>query len=269
MSTTLIISSYQSPRVLGLTLLGYTCQSVMPEEILVADDGSDASVAAVVASYGDRLPLRMLTQRHEGFGKCAILNRAIEEASGDYLIFSDQDCIPRRDFVATHLAARREGRFVSGGYYRLCQRVCERLTEAEVTGQTLFSLRHLRELGQPAGKSDMKLVEQAWVRRLWDALTPAAASWNGCNVSAWRRDVVAAGGYDERMVYGGEDRELGERLENAGVTGMQWRHRAVLLHQWHERPYKTPHGLDRNAEIRAETRRLKAVFTPYGIKRCV
>lgn len=265
MTTTLIISSYSAPEVLRKTLTGYAQQTTLPEEILIANDDETGGLEAVVSEFAGRLPIRMLTQAHQGFGKCRILNRAMREACGEYLIFSDQDCIPRRDFVATHLQAARPGHFVSGGCYRLTQNVTAQVTEELIGSGSVFTLSTLRGLGQPLCKGDMKLIANATLRRLWDALTPAAASWNGCNGSAYRSDLMAVGGYDERMTYGGADRELGSRLENLGIKGMQYRHRAILLHQWHERPYKTDTGLAANRSIRRETERTKAVYTPYGV----
>ncbi len=40
-------------------------------------------------------------------------------ATGDYLILTDGDCIPRQDFVSQHRAASRPGCFLSGGYFKL------------------------------------------------------------------------------------------------------------------------------------------------------
>jgi hypothetical protein len=63
------------------------------------------------------------------------------------------------------------------------------------------------------------------------------------------------------MGYGGLDRELGERLENAGVRGKQVRHRALVVHLDHPRGYREEAVLRRNRAIRDEvaaTRRIRA-----------
>ena len=65
----------------------------------------------------------------KGFRKCDILNKGILAAQADYLLFSDGDCIPRKDFVSTHLCLRRKGRFLSGGYHKLvwiCRKILQR-----------------------------------------------------------------------------------------------------------------------------------------------
>jgi hypothetical protein len=54
------------------------------------------------------------------------------------------------------------------------------------------------------------------------------------------------------MKYGGADRELGERLANRGIRGIQLRHRAIVVHLDHARGYKTKDTIERNRAIRAQ-----------------
>ena len=96
-------------------------------------------------------------------------------------------------------------------------------------------------------------------------LTPTRATWNGGNASTWRADLLAANGFDNRLKYGGEDRELGERLMNAGLKGRQIRYSAIILHLEHGRPYVNREGLELNLSIRKETKQLHRTRTPFGI----
>ena len=98
-----------------------------------------------------------------------------------------------------------------------------------------------------------------------DHLTPTRASFNGHNSSAWREDVIRVNGFDERMEYGGLDRELGARLMQGGVRFRHVRYRAICLHLEHPRPYVTEASWQRNREIRDATRRHRMAWTPYGI----
>ena len=88
-----------------------------------------------------------------------------------------------------------------------------------------------------------------------DTVTPTRRTWNGHNSSAWRDVILEANGFDLDMGYGGLDRALGERLVNAGMHGMQVRHRTPCLHLYHERPYVDARGWKRNHEIRERIRR--------------
>ena len=76
---------------------------------------------------------------------------------------------------------------------------------------------------------------------------------------------MAVNGFDERMQYGGQDRELGERLFNLGIKSKQIRYSAVCIHLDHKRGYKTPETMAKNQAIRKHTRDSKTPWTPFGI----
>ena len=71
------------------------------------------------------------------------------------------------------------------------------------------------------------------------------------------------------MGYGGLDRELGERLVNAGIRPIQVRFRAVLVHLNHARSYVREETWQANSALRRQTRCTKTVWTPYGIRKDV
>jgi hypothetical protein len=267
MDISVVLSTYESPALLERTLHAYARQRYRPFEVVVADDGSGPATAELVARLGPVLGLALRHVWHEdrGFRKCAILNRAIEAAAGDYLVFSDADCIPWSDFVEIHVSLARPGCFLSGGYFKLPRALTERLTVEDIAAGRHEDLRWLRENGLPASFRAHRLAARGALARLLDRVTPTRPSWNGHNASGWKTDLLAVNGFDERMGYGGEDRELGERLTILGRRGRQIRHRAICLHQWHERGYVSDDVLRENRRIRHETARLRVARTPYGI----
>ena len=101
---------------------------------------------------------------------------------------------------------------------------------------------------------------------LLDAVTPTRATWNGGNVPDGGRPCSASTGSTNAWIYGGLDRELGERLVNAGVRGRQIRHRAIAVHLDHSRPYVKDESWRCNEAIRRETRRNRSTWTFYGIE---
>ena len=96
-------------------------------------------------------------------------------------------------------------------------------------------------------------------------LTPTTPSWNGHNASGWKEDILAINGFDERMQYGGQDRELGERLVNYGVKSKQIRYSTVCLHLDHPRGYAIPESIKKNKNIRKETQVKLKKWTDFGI----
>ena len=268
MIVSVILSTYNHPKWLQKSLAGYAAQTRQPDQILIADDGSGTETEKVIREFQNSsgIPLIHVWHPDNGFRKCTILNRAIENADGNYLIFSDGDCIPREDFVATHCRLARPGRFLSGGMLRLQKSISQTICESSINTGKPFSPNWLLKNGAKI-KRQMKLLSLfGRAAELVDRLTSTRPTFNGHNASAWKRDIMWVNGFDERMRYGGLDRELGERLENANVSGLQVRHRAVCVHLHHGRPYLDQAALQRNQQIRKETAINRATQTPLGIK---
>lgn len=262
-----VVSTYARPRELALVLEGYARQDDPDFEVVVADDGSGEATARVVEEAAARTGLRVTHVWHadRGFGKTEILDRALLEAAGDYLVFTDGDCLPRRDFVATHRALARPGRFLSGGYVRLPRALADALEPADVREGRVWDGRWLLARGFRPGRHVLRMLRPGTLPLLLDALTPTKATWNGMNASTWKTALVEANGFDLRLRYGSEDRELGARLENAGLRGRQIRHRAVLLHLEHDRPWRDDAVVERQRAYRREVARSGATRTDRGL----
>jgi glycosyltransferase involved in cell wall biosynthesis len=262
-----ILSTYNAPDRLAPTLVGYAAQSYRDFDILIADDGSKPQTEALIAELAERHRLRITHVWHEddGFRKCRIMNQAVLATDADYLIFSDGDCIPRRDFVATHVERARRGRFLSGGYFKLPRETSAKIDEAAILDGRATDPKWLVANGVPRTLKLSKLWAHGWQAAWLNALTPTRASWNGHNASGWRTDILRVNGFDERMVYGAEDREFGERLMNVGIRGVQIRYSAICVHLYHDRPYRTAEGQAHNRQIRQRTLREKLTWTAHGI----
>lgn len=264
-----VVSTYNQPEWLEKVLWGYEVQSERRFEVVIADDGSDDRTRHMLDHVASHLsfPLRYVWQADSGFRKCRIVNRGILAARADYILVTDGDCIPRRDFLATHLQMRRPGYFLSGGAVRLPMELSKRITRDDILTGQCFDREWLREHGLKRSFRNNKLTTSARWAAFLNAVTPTGATWNGNNASGWKADILRVGGHDERMEYGGEDRELGERLMNTGIKGRQVRYSAVLLHLDHGRGYVCEEAWARNRAIRRETARTKSVWTPYGLSK--
>jgi glycosyltransferase involved in cell wall biosynthesis len=265
-SVGVIISAYNNPAWLEKVLWGYMNQSVMPDEIVIADDGSGDETQHLIDTFKDRLPIKHVWHPHDGYQKCRILNNAVLESKSDYLIFTDQDCIPRSDFVETHIRYAAKGYFLSGGVVYIPLELSKEITEEGIRSQNLFSLKWLINNGLPVTFKCTKLFRNKPFCLFMNAVTPAKATWNGGNASVWKSDIFAVNGFNEIMKYGGEDREFGERLVNFGLKSKQIRYSAILLHLNHTRPYKNAEAIEKNIAIRKKTKQEKTIETPSGIK---
>ena len=264
-----IVSTYNSEAWLEKVLLGFNCQIFRDFEVIIADDGSAAPTRELLQRMQEKVfyPIVLVWQEDDGFQKSRILNKAVVACNTEYIIMTDGDCIPRRDFVEVHYINKEEGYFISGGYYMLPMNISLLITPEDIEQQRCFDIDWLKEKGIPKTFKNNKLTARGLAARFLNAVTPTNASWNGHNSSGWKKDILNVNGFDERMQYGGQDRELGERLFNFGIKSKQLRYSAVCVHLDHKRGYRTPESLEKNAGIRKKTKQEKRVWTYYGITR--
>ncbi len=263
-----IISTYNQPDWLERCLWGYACQDRLDFELVIADDGSREDTRERIEALRPELGfvIKHVWQPDQGFRKTRILNRGIEAASADYLIFSDGDCVPRRDFVSQHLRLRKPHRYLGGGYCKLPMELSRKIDRDAIAAGYHTDLAWLKTKGLPRGKRSLKLwAQQGWREQLLNAITPTPPRWAGNNASGWKVDLLRVNGFDERMGYGGEDLELGERLTNAGVRGKQVRFAAICVHLDHARGYVDAQVQEVNQRIRDETARERRTWTEHGI----
>lgn len=269
MKITVIISTYNAEEWLEKVLIGYSVQTYKDFDIIIADDGSRPSTKELIDSYAKDYPVPIKHLWHEdlGYRRQEILNVAIVEANHDYILMTDGDCIPRQDFVEVHAKLAEKGKFLSGGYCKLPMTTSKAISKDDIVSGRCFNVSWLKSIDKLGFSNTLKLGANSLIGKFLDIISPTNPSFNNCNSSGFKADMIAINGYDERMKYGGPDREFGERLENYGVKGKQIRHKAIVLHLDHARGYKTPESLAANLAIRKEVKDKKIVWTNFGIKK--
>ncbi|MBV7269519.1 glycosyltransferase family 2 protein [Winogradskyella luteola] len=262
-----IISTYNAEDWLEKVLWSYNAQSFAAFEVIIADDGSREATRKLIESMRPYLDFDIVHVWHEdhGFQKSKILNKALLECKSDYILMSDGDCIARADFVETHFCNREKGYFLSGGYYKLPMSISKLITRKDIIDQNCFDLNWLKSKGLKSSFKNNKLNSKGLKSKLLNFITPTNASWNGHNSSGWKSDIYHVNGLDVTMQYGGQDRELGERLMNLGIKSKQIRYSAVCLHLDHDRGYKNEASIEKNRAIRHHTKKTKKIWTDNGI----
>lgn len=265
----IILSTYNQPSWLEKALQGYEFQTFKDFEILIADDGSKDETRLLIENYKKKSKLKIKHIWHEdnGFQKTIILNKSIISSKSDYLLFSDGDCIPRSDFVEKHISQKEEKYFLSGGYFKLPLSISEIISPDDIKNQNCFDINWLKKNGLNSSIKNYKLTARGCTEKLLNRLTPTKATWNGHNSSGWKKDILNVNGFDERMQYGGEDRELGERMLNLGIRSKQLRYSAVCVHLDHARGYVKQEMIEKNNIIRKKVKQTKSVYTLHGIKK--
>jgi glycosyltransferase involved in cell wall biosynthesis len=267
MKLSVVISTYNSPAWLEKVLWGYSVQTHEDFEILIADDGSaDATrqlIDRMAAETG--LEIKHVWQEDKGFRKCRILNKAVLEVASEYVVFTDGDCIPRRDFLAVHAAEAEPGCYLSGGYHKLPMSTSEAIGKDDIVSGRCFSLTWLKQHGLKSSFKNLKLTASPRLAKICNKLTPTACNFKGSNGSAWLADILAVNGFDERMPWGGEDREFGVRLINRGIRPKHVRYNAIVIHLDHSRGYRDPEMVAKNKALRRANEKSGVAWTDYGI----
>lgn len=229
MKASLIITTYNNPIALNKVSHSVLNQTRQPDEVIIADDGSDGDTIHAVERFSAAasFPVFHVKQEHEGFRAAKIRNEAIKRSSGDYIILLDGDCITNRHFVSDHIFLAEKGYFIQG------KRVHVNMNAVEQ-----FDCRH--------ADSKYALVTMAFSRRISNVhhivrlpFLPAVRNRKlkgikSCNMSFFRKDILAVNGFNEDFVkWGNEDSELAFRFFRYGLKKKVHPFMAICFHLWH------------------------------------
>ncbi|MFH1561947.1 MAG: glycosyltransferase [Nitrospirota bacterium] len=112
----LFITTYNWPEALELCLMSVLRQTLTPDEIIIADDGSKEDTQRLIESYTPEfsVPLVHVWQEDKGFRAASIRNKAVAQSRFSYLIFIDGDMILDRNFIGDHLKFAEKNCFLQG-----------------------------------------------------------------------------------------------------------------------------------------------------------
>jgi glycosyltransferase involved in cell wall biosynthesis len=231
-----VLATYQRPEVLELVFRGLADQRDDQFEVIVADDGSSDAVASVVERWRPRLQVGHVWQPDEGFRKARILNRAALTASGNYLVFFDADCVPRRGLVSVVKRAARSGWFLSTKRVMLGERFSRQVMEKGFPiwrwGLLEWFIRAPREIRRPGYVVSLRDRRRPG-RGVRSEFVPPSHAYSLIGVS--REDFERVNGYEGQClrIDDGEDQDLALRLRRIGLRCGWPGPAATLLHLWH------------------------------------
>ncbi len=223
----LIIATYNWKEALALVLATVRAQTVLPGEVLIADDGSRDDTRDLVAREAATfpVPLRHFWQADDGFRKSRILNEAMARATGEYLIEIDGDMMMHPEFVRSHALAARPGQFIQGSRMMLGE---------AATARTLAANKLAAGALSAGVRNRINGIHAPFLSRFYRGEPGPVLRTRGCNISYWRDDILRVNGYNEDMEgWGREDTELVARLMNSGVRRRNLKFAAVSYHLHH------------------------------------
>lgn len=226
----LLITSYNRFDALELVLRTALRQSMVPDQIIICDDGSKPgpiqALRDLVRMLSPETSLVHVWQPDSSFRAARVRNLGLSRVSEPYLIMIDGDCLMPYRFIERHSALAAKGRVVAGGRYLISREWTEIFVE---TKRVDFSrLKSVKLLQVPMGR----------LRDLGSYRWEAART---CNLGLFLDDALRVDGLDESYVgWGLEDSDFVVRLLKSGVTIRSARFAAAVAHLHHpqaERAY--------------------------------
>jgi glycosyltransferase involved in cell wall biosynthesis len=256
-SCSLISPTYNWPEALDLLLLSVLNQTVLPNEVIIADDGSREDTKQLIASYQKIFPIPLIHVWHEDIKnrKPSIMNQAIAKAKFDYIVEIDGDIIINKHFVEDHLTFAKKRQYLFGS----------RVNIQEVLLSDLFSKKMIHFNFFSKGiKKRGRTIRIPFLMYFAKSINKRSRKLRGCNMSFWKEDFIKINGFNESLVgWGMDDSEMIQRLHNIGIQGKRLKFAGIAYHIYHKEQSKSHTAI--NDEIERITTQNKLTFIDKGI----
>ncbi|EAK0439225.1 glycosyltransferase family 2 protein [Campylobacter lari] len=253
----LIITTYNQKERLALVLDSVKNLDPLPNEVLIADDGSREDTVKLIQAYQKDFPCKLehIWQEDKGFRLSEIRNKAIKASKSEYIIVIDGDMVLEKSFVADHLKFAQKKVFLQGSRVILNEKESK-----ELLSKNDFSLAF--------NKKGFKNQRNIFLAKCIYKFSKLAKKFfkksqlikgiRGCNMSFYKSDFEAIEGFNEKFIgWGREDSEFVARfLFNEGVF-KRLKFNALAYHIYHEENSKNM--LEINHQIYLETIKNKKI----------
>jgi glycosyltransferase involved in cell wall biosynthesis len=249
MTCSLIITTYNWKEALELVLNSALGQSELPDEIIIADDGSREDTKKLIEKMAKDsvVPIIHSWQEDDGFQASKSRNKAIIKSKGDYIVLIDGDMILHKDFIADHKKNAKIGFFIQGG------RVL--LQEYNTSNFNFFD---------SGIKNRKNSIHSDLLSKIFSVNKDTLKGIKTCNMSFFKDDSIKINGFNEDFVgWGREDSEFVSRLFNNGIHRQTIKFNCIAYHIWHNENSRK--NLEKNDKILQKTIDEKLVWCKNGI----
>ncbi len=253
----LVTPTYNWPEALELLLESILKQTHLPNEVLIADDGSRPETKELIEKYQAIFPVPLHHIWHEDNGnqKPKIMNKAIAKAQYDYIVEIDGDIIIHPYFVEDHLRFAEKGVYLFGSRVNIQPEILDTIFKQKITKFHFFS-KGIKKRG--------RTIHFPFLMRFAKLHDTRSGKLRGCNMSFWRSDFIRVNGFNESLVgWGIDDSEMIQRLHNSGIKGKRLKHAGIAYHIYHKEQSKSHIAI--NDEIERITTEQKLTTIEKGI----
>lgn len=262
MKASVVITTYNNPDYLRRVLEGFLSQTLLPHELLIADDGSTDETSLTIRDMKKDSPVGITHIWHEdlGFRAAAIRNKAMAASMGEYIILSDGDTIPSPHLVEDHLRHAEAGHFIQGHRVLLGPEASKVFRSRDIS---ISSMARLLLMRQASNVSNALRLPVPIVK-----VSKRRSGIRSCNMSFFREDILGVNGFNEDFEgWGKEDSELAERFFKYGLKRKDLRFRACCFHLYHR---EFDRGrVEENTRLLQATAGKSAYYCPNGINKYV
>lgn len=258
-SVTLLISTYNRSEALEPTLVSALQQTMLPSEIVIADDGSGEETRQLIERMqsSSAVPIVHVWHPDAGFKLSEIRNKGIAKANGEYVIQIDGDVVLERHFIADHIDVAERGWFVCGSRLLLNPEITRKVIDTGMKSTYRFTTGFHYVLNS---------LRIGWLRRYMAKRFAQndPDRLRGCNMAFWKSDLIAVNGYNENMVHwGGEDNDIARRLIFNGVRKKMLKMGGVMYHLYH--PFASRELVDQHEEWIDQVTKTRTTWCENGI----
>lgn len=226
-SISLIVATYNWPEALNVCLLSIKQQSLLPNEVILADDGSNDDTRFLIHEMQQDFPVPLIHvwQPDLGFRKSLVLNKAIAKASSAYIVQVDGDVILEKHFIEDHASVAEKGFFIRGTRAHISRPHVEKALSEKNIKFNYWSLGLVHRFNA------LRLPALAF---LIEKKSNKSSGVRGSNLAFWKSDFLVVNGYDNDLIgWGHEDEELAIRFINNNVLRKSVKFKCVQFHLHH------------------------------------
>ena len=255
-TVSLLISTFNWPQALELVLISILKQTYLPDEIVIADDGSTVETKELIDTYRSKfnIPVKHIWHEDKGFRKSLILNIAVKNITSEYIVQIDGDIILHPDFIKDHLKVAKPGSFIQASRALINQEKSTEILKSKNIDFSFFS---------EGVYSRFNALRIPFLSKIFLLDKKNPYHIKGCNLSYWKVDFILTNGYFNGFEgWGAEDYEFGARLIHAGVKKRKVKMMALCYHIFHA--YHCRSNLNVNDQIYKRTLEEKSNYTKDG-----
>ena len=257
MQISLIITTYNWKEALELSLNSALNQTIKPNEIIIADDGSTDNTLELITKITQKIDIKIIHswQEDNGFRAAGSRNLAIKKSSFEYIICIDGDMILDKDFIKNHLDIAEQNCYVQGSRVLLNNKDTQDILQNKIFNPPKLFAKNTRN------------NENGFKNIFLSKLLAYKKSQNfkgikSCNFAFFKQDFIKVNGFNEDFIsWGREDSELIARLYNIGIQRKNLKFGGIQYHLFHNESNSN----SKNDKILAKTKAEKLIWCSNGL----